>query len=101
MSGHAIITGGVRILTPFFNTYGTVALVGGAVYSAWRYLRKRILRHRAIGSILIAVGAMAPALGGLLSRVGLGGYLYLGELVGAVLMFVGFIRATAPLEKAS
>ena len=100
LSGHAITTGGVRILTPFFNTYGTVALVGGAAYSAWTFWRNRIRRHRAIGNVLIAVGAMAPALGGLLSRMGLGGYLYLGELVGAVLMFVGFIRATAPMEKA-
>ena len=99
LSGHAITTGGVRILTPFFNLYGTVTLVGGAAYSAWVFLRKRTLPHRAMGNILIAVGAMAPALGGLLSRFGLGGYLYLGELIGAVLMFSGFVRATAPLKK--
>ena len=30
LSGHAIVTPGVRSLTPFFNLYGTVTLVGGA-----------------------------------------------------------------------
>ena len=34
LSGHAIVTPGVRVLTPFFNLYGTVTLVGGAAWSA-------------------------------------------------------------------
>lgn len=99
LSGHAIVTPGVRTLTPFFNLYGTVTLVGGAAWSAWIFWRKRILLHRTIGNILIAVGAMAPAFGGTFSRFGVPGALYLGELLGAVLMFMGFIRATTPVEK--
>ncbi len=47
-----------------------------------------------IGNLLIALGAMAPALGGTLSRFGLKDYLYLSELVGAVVMFIGFWWAT-------
>jgi hypothetical protein len=97
LSGHAIVTPGVRILTPFFNLYGTVTLVGGAAWSAWIFWRKRILLHRTIGNILIAVGAIAPAFGGTFSRFGVPGALYLGELLGAVLMFIGFIRATTPM----
>jgi hypothetical protein len=89
LSGHAIVTPGVR--------YGTVTLVGGAAWSAWIFWRKRILLHRTIGNILIAVGAIAPAFGGTFSRFGLPGALYLGELLGAVLMFIGFIRATTPM----
>ena len=99
LSSDAITSGGVRILTPFFNIYGTVTLVGGAAYSAWIFWRKRVLPHRVIGNVLIAVGAMAPALGGSLSRLGLGGYLYVSELIGAVLMFIGFIRATSPMKE--
>ena len=98
LSGHAITTPGVRILTPFFNLYGTVTLVGGAAWSAWVFWRKRILLHRTIGNILIAVGAMLPAFGGTFSRFGLPGALYLGELLGTVLMFIGFIRATTPMK---
>jgi hypothetical protein len=98
LSGHAIVTGGVRGLTPFFNLYGTVTLVGGALYSSWIFWRKRILLHRTIGNILIAVGAMLPAFGGTFSRFGLPNALYLGELLGTILMFAGFIRATTPMK---
>jgi hypothetical protein len=97
MSGHAIITPGVRTLTPFFNLYGTVALVGGAAYSAWIFWRKRILLHRTIGNLLIAVGAMLPAFGGAFSRFGISGALYIGEFLGAILLFIGFIRAITPI----
>lgn len=97
LSGHAIVTPGVRTLTPLFNLYGTVTLVGGAAWSAGLFWRKRILLHRTVGNILIAVGAMAPAFGGTFSRFGLSGALYLGELLGAVLMFIGFIRATTTM----
>ncbi len=98
LSGHAIITPGIRTLTPIFNLYGTIALVGGAVYSAFIFWRKRIMLHRTIGNIMIAVGALAPAFGGAFSRFGVPGALYIGELFGAVLMFAGFIRATTPMK---
>ncbi len=99
LSGHAIVTPGVRTLTPFFNLYGTVTLVGGAVYSAYIFWRKRVLLHRTIGNILIATGAILPALGGTLSRVGISGALYISEFLGAILMFVGFMRAITPIEE--
>jgi len=97
LSGHAIVTSGVRMLTPFFNLYGTVTLVGGAAWSAWIFWRKRILLHRTIGNLLIAVGAILPAFGGAFSRMGLSGALYVSELLGAVLMFIGVIRAITPM----
>jgi len=98
LSGHAIVTSGIRTLTPIFNLYGTVALVGGAVYSAYIFWRKRILLHRTLGNLLIAVGALAPAFGGAFSRFGIPGALYLGEFFGAILLFAGFIRATVPMK---
>jgi hypothetical protein len=98
LSGHAIVTPGVRTLTPFFNLYGTVTLVGGAAWSAWLFWRKRILLHRTIGNILIAAGAILPAFGGTFSRMGVPSALYIGEILGAILMFAGFIRATTPIR---
>jgi len=97
MSGHGIVTPGVRSLTPFFNLYGTVALVGGAGYSAWIFWKKRVLLHRTIGNILIAVGAILPAFGGTFSRMGFSGALYVTELLGAIIMFIGFIRSITPI----
>ena len=99
LSGHAIVTSGVRTLTPFFNIYGTITLVGGAVYSAFLFWRKRILLHRTLGNILIAVGAIMPAFGGTFSRMGISGALYISEFLGAILMFVGFMRAITPIEE--
>jgi hypothetical protein len=100
LSGHAIVAPGVRTLTPFFNLYGTVTLVGGALYSAWLFWRKRVLLHRTLGNILIAVGAILPAFGGTFSRLGVPSALYIGELLGALLIFAGFLRATTPMRAA-
>lgn len=99
LSGHAIVTDGVRSLTPFFNLYGTVTLVGGAIWSAWLFWRKRVLLHRTLGNIIIAVGAILPAFGGTFSRFGLSNALYLSELGGAVPIFLGFLRATTPIKE--
>jgi vacuolar-type H+-ATPase subunit I/STV1 len=98
MSGRAIVTSGVRTLTPIFNLYGTVTLVGGALYSAWIFWRKRILLHRVLGNLMIAAGALLPAFGGAFSRFGVGGVLYVSELLGAILLFLGFLRATTPMR---
>jgi len=99
LSGHAIINDRIRLITPIFNTYGTVTLVGGALYSAWIFWRKRVLLHRTIGNLLIAVGALVPAFGGAFSRFGISGALYWGELLGVILLFIGFVRATTPMEE--
>jgi hypothetical protein len=101
LSGHAIVTDGIRGLTPLFNSYGTLTLVGGAAYSAWIFFRKRVLLHRVIGNVLIATGALAPAFGGAASRFGISAALYWGELLGALLMFAGFLRATTPMKEVS
>ncbi|HEY6074054.1 MAG TPA: hypothetical protein VIV15_11865 [Anaerolineales bacterium] len=98
LSGRAIASPGVRVLTPFFNIYGTLTLVGGAAWSAFIFWRKRVLLHRTIGNILIAVGAMLPAFGGLFSRLQIPGALYLGEFLGVILLFLGFLRATTPMS---
>ena len=98
LSGHAIVTPGIRTLTPFFNLYGTITLVGGALWSAFIFWRKRILLHRTIGCILLAVGAILPALGGAVSRIGVPNALYIGEFIGVVLILAGFLRATTPMK---
>ena len=95
LSGEGFPSGpaGPRILTPFFNVFGTVALVGGALYSAWVFWRRRLLPHRVVSNILIAVGALLPALSGSMARLGNPGYLYVAELLGVVVIFLGFLRS--------
>ena len=87
--------GGLTIaLTIILNIYGTLALVGGAIYSAVIFWRKRVLMNRMIGNILIAIGALAPAMAGSFVKMGLVDGLYFSELIGVVLMYIGFIQAT-------
>jgi hypothetical protein len=88
--------GAVVALTIVLNLYGTLLLVGGALWSAWLFWRKQVLLHRVLGNVLIAAGALAPALGGTFLRLGLADWLYVSELAGAAIMFVGFLQATAP-----
>jgi len=85
----------VRKLTPVFNIYGTIALVGGALYSAWLLWRKQTVPHRVVGNVLIALGAMLIASASAMVRLGLADYLYLGQLLAAGLMFSGFLVASA------
>ncbi len=92
MSGSA--RGTVRFFSPIMNVWGTIALVGGAVYSAYIFRRKQIMRNRVVGNWLIALGGLMPALGGALIRLGDPSYKYIGEVLGAVLIFAGFWIAT-------
>lgn len=86
----------VRLTTPFFNIYGLLTLVGGAIWSAYLFWRKRVLPNRVIGNVLIAAGALFIGSASTLTRLGYGQFLYLGELVSAVLMFTGFRFAARP-----
>ncbi len=87
--------GGLTIaLTIILNSYGTLTLVGGAIYSAIIFFRKHILFDRMIGNVLIAIGGIAPALAGSFVSMGLPDLLYLSELIGAILMYIGFVEAT-------
>jgi hypothetical protein len=81
------------------NLYGTVTLVGGALYSAFLFWRKEVLINRMFGSILIAVGALSPAMGGSFLKAGLFDFLYLSELAGIIILFAGFLLATVGKDK--
>jgi len=87
-------SGGITALTILLNIYGTITMVGGAIYSAYLFWRKQVLIQRVIGNILIAAGALFPAMAGSFVKAGLVDGLYISELLGAVLMFIGFINAT-------
>ncbi len=87
---------GLMILfTILLNIYGTLTLVGGAIYSAFLFWRKKVLANRMFGNILIAAGALSPAMGGSLLKAGYTDMLYLSEFVGVILMFIGFVMSTS------
>ena len=80
----------VRMFSPFINLYAVVFLIGGAILSALRYQREPAARHRYLGNIAIAVGAILPGIGGTFTRFGYTEVLYVTEFVGLSLIYVGY-----------
>jgi hypothetical protein len=80
-----------RTLALIGNVVGSVVLVGGALWSAWIFLRKRRNGRRAIANVIIAVGVFIVAAGGTATFTGTGGVLELANLVGLAVMFAGFL----------
>lgn len=87
-------TGAVIALTIVLNIFGTVGMVGGAIYSAYLFWRKQVMLNRVLGNVLIAAGALMPAMAGSFVKAGLADVLYISELLGAILMFAGFWLST-------
>jgi hypothetical protein len=80
-----------RILAAIGSGVGSVVLIGGALWSAWIFLRKRHNGRRALANVIIAVGVFVVAFGGTAAFTGLGGVLELTNLIGLAVMFAGFL----------
>ena len=93
----------VRALTPFINLYAAFFLIGGAILSAVRFARGRTAAHRqrVIGNSLIAAGGLLPGIGGSMAKAGVVEALYVGELVGLILIWAGFVFCTRPARERS
>ena len=98
-SGRALDWQWVRFFSPFINTYAVIFLVGGAALSAVRYRRvakvgqgdlAELAQDRFFGNVLIAIGAILPAIGGASSRAGHTQILYILELAGIILIWLGY-----------
>jgi hypothetical protein len=113
--------GYVRVLTGPFNIAGALCLVFGAIYSAYIYMPKKRalparlgalavtvnfvaslpgavsamfagkLNSRVPATILIALGAFIPGLTSSLNRFGVTWSFFLGEFLGVLLIFSGFL----------
>jgi hypothetical protein len=117
----AAFPGYLRVSSVPFNAGGGLALVFGALYSAYIYMpKKRVLaarfavvaiavnfvaslpgaasalfagrlNSRVPATILIAIGAFIPGLTSSLNRFGITWVTFLGEFLGVVLIFAGFL----------
>ncbi|MDI3281477.1 MAG: hypothetical protein QJR13_08925, partial [Bacillota bacterium] len=77
--------GYVRAFSPLLTGPGTLALFGGAIYSWWR--------AGTFYNLLIAAGTAIIAGAGFAARMGASEYLYLAEMVGLAVIFLGFMRS--------
>ena len=81
----------VRAFSPLLNTYALVMLGGGAALSAWRYhTRGTGSRNRVWGNVWIAVGTVVVGIGGGFARAGIVEVLYVAEIVGLSLIWLGY-----------
>jgi hypothetical protein len=78
------------MFSPFINLYAAIFLIGGAAWSAWRFRSDPTARHRVVGNVYIAVGALLPGIGGTATRLGHTEVLYVTELIGLVLIWTGY-----------
>jgi hypothetical protein len=86
----------VRAFSPFINLYAATFLIGGAILSALRFKGDAARRNKYVGNIYIAVGALLPGIGGTFTRFGHTEVLYVTELIGLLLIYVGFRYNTRP-----
>ena len=82
-------------LTPFINLYALFFLVGGALWSSYRFLTSDWNLGKAIGTTLIAVGGLLPAFGGAMTKAGMVEWLYIGEFAGLILIISGYIACVS------
>jgi hypothetical protein len=90
----------VRVLAALGNIAGTLIVVGGAVASGLALRSRRDLRPRFEGNLLIALGVLLAASGGVVAFLASSDKLALGLALGASVMYLGFRRASAPLRPA-
>jgi hypothetical protein len=48
------------------------------------------MRHRFVGNVFIAIGALLPGIGGSFTRFGHVEVLYVTELIGILLIYIGY-----------
>jgi len=82
------------IMAAVVNSVGTVILVGGAAWSAYGTWRRHGAPSRLVANILIAAGALIVASVSTLTRLFHAYELfYVGQAIGVLVMFAGFLAA--------
>jgi hypothetical protein len=80
-----------RVLAGIGSGVGALILIGGALWSAWIFLRKRNAGRRALANVVIAAGVIIAGLGGLSAFTGASGVVEWTNFVGVLVIFIGFL----------
>jgi hypothetical protein len=79
-----------RVMSMLLTIPATFVLLGAAIRSIVRFLRKREFAYRVWANVLIAAGTLTIASGGGMAKAGNSTLFYLAEMVAAALFFAGF-----------
>ncbi len=93
LTSRGFFPGYVTALTIILNTYGTIALIGGALWSGWIYWRRREATYRVVSNVLIAAGVLVAAAGGALGRLSVPEPHSFALLLGVLIIYLGFLRS--------
>jgi hypothetical protein len=84
------------------NSVGTIILIGGALWSAWSAWRRGGASSRIVAMVLIAAGAFIVAGASSLTRIfHVYEVFYVGQAIGVLVMFGGFLAAQRAPRRAS
>ncbi|HKT36999.1 MAG TPA: hypothetical protein VJR48_01430, partial [Ktedonobacterales bacterium] len=86
-----VFPGDLTIVAIVMNITGTFWLLGGALWSAWTFIRRHTPGYRVISMALLALGALFPAILTGLARLGYSAAAPLGEFLGAVCLLAGLL----------
>ena len=98
--GGSAMNTNVRMFSFLCTIPGTLALLGGAVYSVILFAAKKEYAYRMWANVLIAAGTITIAGAGSMARAGQTIGLYPAEMIGASLMLWGFLKAGSLKEGA-
>lgn len=90
----------VQLVLVILNTFGSIAFIGGAVWSAIYFVRARTMGERVLSTALIAIGGGIAAIAHSLGALGGIELFRLSELIAVIFIFVGFLL-TLPIKNAS
>jgi hypothetical protein len=82
-----------RVMSMLLTIPATFVLLGAAVLSIIRFLRKKEFAYRVWANVLIAAGTVVIASGGGMAKAGNTTMFYVAEMAAAALFFVGFLMA--------
>ncbi len=88
---HPLMPGDITFVIAFLNSLGALALVGGAAWSAWKFLQTRTNPTRPISMVLLVIGGLAPTLAGSLNKAGISGAFFMLTFIGALFLLTGYL----------
>ncbi len=91
--GGKAMASSARVFAYFFNIPGTIALLGGSIYSIVIFYAKKEYSYRVWANVLIIAGTLVIAGAGAMARTGRSIGLYPAEMIGAALLLWGFLTA--------
>jgi hypothetical protein len=80
----------VRGFSPIVNTYSFLVLLGGGIYSAYRYYSRLDRDELHLSNANIALGGILPGIGGILIRMGYANALFVLDFLALAVIYSGY-----------